>query len=74
MKKGKVGLILVIGGPQPKGTAMGKTKRFTREEDDAYDKKHGIKEGSKRDKKLDAERGIPEPKTPFKGMKKKGKK
>lgn len=34
-------------------------KKYTEKSDDAYDKKHGIKEGSKRDVKLDKMRGLP---------------
>ena len=34
------------------------SKMFTQAQDDAYDKKHGIKEGSAADKKLDKKRGI----------------
>lgn len=38
-------------------------KKFTEKEDKAYDKKMGIKEGSKKDNALDKKRGVPvEPK------------
>ena len=33
-------------------------KKWTKASDDAYDKKHGIKEGSKKDKALDKKRKI----------------
>lgn len=34
-------------------------KKWTAKSDDAYDKKHGIKEGSKKDNALDRKRGVP---------------
>ena len=34
-------------------------KRITEKQDDAYDKKAGIKEGSKKDLALDKKRGLP---------------
>lgn len=34
-------------------------KKFTEAEDDAYDKKMGIKEGSRKDNALDRKRGVP---------------
>lgn len=34
-------------------------KRFTEKSDDAYDKRKGIKDGSKRDLALDKKRGLP---------------
>jgi hypothetical protein len=34
-------------------------KKWTAKKDDAYDKKHGIKEGSKKDNALDKKRGVP---------------
>ena len=34
-------------------------KKYTAKSDDAYDKKHGIKEGSKRDNALDKKRCVP---------------
>lgn len=36
----------------------GGRQKMTKAQDTAYDKKHGIKEGSPEDKKLDAERGV----------------
>lgn len=33
-------------------------KKMTRKQDDAYDRKHNIKEGSKRDNALDRKRGL----------------
>ena len=44
------------------------TQKWTPSKDDAFDKKNGIKDGSKKDKALDKSRGVPEPK-----MKKGGK-
>lgn len=35
-----------------------KPKKFTEKSDDAFDKKFGIKEGSKRDLALDKKRGL----------------
>lgn len=37
-------------------------KRWTVASDKAYDRAHGIKEGSKRDMELDKKRGLPAPK------------
>jgi hypothetical protein len=34
-------------------------RKMTEAQDDAYDKKHGIKEGSKKDQALDKKRGLP---------------
>ncbi|HEX8932291.1 MAG TPA: hypothetical protein VF810_04000 [Patescibacteria group bacterium] len=58
------------GGTTVKNTKSGKKemgkvnmgKKWTRASDDAYDKKHGIKEGSKKDKALDKKKGVPETK------------
>ena len=33
-------------------------KKYTQKQDDAYDKKNGIKENSKKDKALDKKRGL----------------
>lgn len=35
-------------------------KKWTKAADDKYDKAHGIKEGSKKDKALDKKRGVPD--------------
>jgi hypothetical protein len=43
---------------------MAAAKKYTRASDDRADKRAGIKEGSARDKKLDAKRGVPEKKAP----------
>jgi len=44
-------------------TAPGKGKsaggKWTAAKDDAWDKAHGVKEGSKRDNALDKKRGVP---------------
>lgn len=48
---------------------MGKVK-WTEKSDDAWDKKHGIKEGSKKDKALDKKRGVPEKDMPKKKKRK----
>lgn len=42
-------------------TAPGKNsgKKWTAAKDDAYDKAHGIKEGSRKDNALDKKRGVP---------------
>lgn len=42
----------------PDSWKSGDGKKWTSASDHAYDKKHGIKEGSPRDKKLDASRGV----------------
>lgn len=34
-------------------------KKYTEAQDKAYDKAHGIKEGSKKDNALDKKRGVP---------------
>lgn len=34
-------------------------KKYTEAQDEAYDRKRGIKEGSKRDNALDKKRGLP---------------
>jgi hypothetical protein len=34
-------------------------KKYTEAQDRAYDKAHGIREGSKRDNALDKKRGVP---------------
>jgi hypothetical protein len=34
-------------------------KKWTPAKDDAWDKAHGVKEGSKRDNALDKKRGVP---------------
>lgn len=39
---------------------MAKTKKWTDASDDAWDKKNGIKEGSKKDMALDKKRGVSE--------------
>jgi hypothetical protein len=45
------------GGKQgPSAKTAGK---FTEKQDKAYDAKHGIKEGSKKDNALDRKRGLP---------------
>lgn len=36
-----------------------KKRRYTEAQDKAYDRAHGIKEGSARDKALDRKRGLP---------------
>lgn len=40
--------------PKPKGGT-----KWTPAKDDAYDRAHGIKEGSKKDNQLDRRRGVP---------------
>lgn len=40
------------------GTLKGKSGNWTAASDHAYDRAHGIKEGSPRDKALDAKRGV----------------
>ena len=50
-----------------KKEARNSMAKMTQKQDDAYDKKHGIKEGSKRDVKQDKKFGV-------KDNKKKGKK
>lgn len=62
MAKGR-GLLIVIG--PAKGKLDGQSKQWSPKADDAYDKAHGIKEGSKKDNALDRKRGVP--------VKKKGK-
>lgn len=42
----------------PNGTLKAKSGNWTAAADHAYDKAHGIKEGSARDKALDARRGV----------------
>jgi hypothetical protein len=44
--------------------------KYTEASDDAYDKKHKIKEGSKKDMALDKKRGVPEMKKKLKLPKK----
>lgn len=41
------------------GMAPAKGKKWTAAKDDAYDKAHGIKEGSRKDNALDKKRGVP---------------
>jgi hypothetical protein len=40
-------------------TGPAKGKKYTEAQDQAYDKAHGIKQGSKRDNALDKKRGVP---------------
>ena len=49
---------------------MAKTRKWTEKSDDAFDKKNGIKDGSKKDRKLDKARGLPADK-PTRGKKRK---
>ena len=52
---------------------MATKKRITQAQDDAMDRKAGIREGSPRDQKLDRARGLPVPKpAPKKGARKNG--
>jgi len=43
---------------------MAQAKKWTEAKDTAYDKAHGIKEGSARDNALDRKRGVPVRKAP----------
>lgn len=53
----------VYKGPKAQLNPMMKSKKkMTQAQDDAYDRKHGIKEGSKRDQIQDAKNGILEKK------------
>lgn len=49
--------------------SKGSKNKFTEAQDDAFDKKNGIRENSKKDKALDKKRGLP-PEKPV-GKKKK---
>jgi hypothetical protein len=52
----------------PRGRINPKTgKPWTVAEDDAYDRAHGIREGSPRDNALDRRRGVPVKPAPKKG-------
>jgi hypothetical protein len=53
---------------QAKGRTNPKTgKPWTAAEDDAWDRAHGIREGSARDNALDRKRGVPVKPAPKKG-------